>query len=384
MGIKGIRGAGVLAGFAAAAAFTGADVAQALDWKFGGQVNRMVRYADNGDKSDFQHVDNSASQTRLRVKGMEGYGTDRGWGFKWETGITSNLSEFQDIEQSGNDSQAEFLTRQAKLFYWGPWGKLSWGQQNGAGRGAGRRDLSGTNDAQNNDTRRVSAVRFRDSTGFSSNDVGWVFRGVEYEGERDDMLRYDSPTFANFKASLSWGNDDEQEYAIKYRAVSRAISGRDRDPLDVISSFFGGGTQADVAVAYIRNGDSSTIGDSDYRIVTSGSVLWTNGINVTLAWGQQEPDDPNASNNHAWYSKLGYRVGPNRFSVDYGQSAGVDDQDFAGSNLEGTRWGAGYERDFDPYLLYAGYEQYGFDRKATGQPDPDDVRSFVIGGRLNF
>ena len=40
--------------------------AQALDVSVSGQVNRAIRFADNGANSDVQHIDGSASKSRFR------------------------------------------------------------------------------------------------------------------------------------------------------------------------------------------------------------------------------------------------------------------------------------------------------------------------------
>jgi hypothetical protein len=387
MRIHDMRVAGIAASLAAAIALTWADAAQAVDWKISGHINRMVRFADDGDKSDIQHLDNSNSQTRIRIKGLEGYG-DTGWGFKWETGITSNLSEFASLEQSTSDSQSEFMTRLAYIWYYAPWGKASMGQGYGAAWKTGQRDLSGTYDAQANDSRLWGSINFHDMVGTSSNTAGGLFRGIGYGGEREDRVRYDSPSFGGFKLSASWGNDDEQEYAVKYRAVSRDTSGREWDPEGPVSSLLGA-AQMDLALGYTRNTDDTPVGsggmgDSKSKIATSGSVLWNNGLNLTLAWGQQDPLNATDPTNHAWYSKVGYRTGKNAFSVNYGESVGVPDLDFGGFKLNGRQWGFAYARDMDPYTVYAGAEQVDLERKVPGQPDPDSMRSVVAGVRVDF
>ena len=67
--------------------------AQALDVSVSGQVNRAIRFADNGNSSDVQHVDGSAAGTRFQIAAegeampgvvagavlQEGFSANGGW-----------------------------------------------------------------------------------------------------------------------------------------------------------------------------------------------------------------------------------------------------------------------------------------------------------------
>ncbi|MBI5136156.1 MAG: hypothetical protein HZA24_02345 [Nitrospirae bacterium] len=371
------------AGLAAIAALLlgGATSAQAIETTIGGQVNRMIRLADNGDKSDIQHLDNSADQTRVGIHGHGMMDDTIKAGFDWETGITSNLSEFADIEQVGNDSNTEFQIRVAQVWAERPeFGRVSLGQGDGAARRAGRADLSGTEQALNNDFRRYHSVRFRDSGGFFVGDVSSVFHA--YEGLRDDRVRYDSPARAGWSAAASWGNDDEAELALRFAGLARRME----DAYDSSSSF-PAGTRVEGAVGYSRNlGQGTSLPDIDYQLDTSWSVLLTNGMNGTAAYGRQKLQGGAQDTNHAWYLKLGYKAGRHAFAVDYGQSTDNADPLSPSNPVDGTHYGLGWQMDLNRYntAIYAGVRVFQMERSVTGVPDPDDVRGLHTGIRVTF
>jgi predicted porin len=354
----------------AVALFFSAEAAHAVKVTIGGHVNRMIRFADNGDQSDIQHLDNSASQTRLRVSGKDMLQDGMMAGFNWETGMASNLSEFQDIEQTGNDSNSEFLIRVAEVWVSSDeWGKVALGQGDGAARHSGRKDLSGTELAHNNDFRRLHSVRFRDSGGFFVGDVSEVFHS--YEGVRDDRLRYDSPSIRGITGAASIGNNDEFEAGLVYDGKLSYLDG---------AKLIG-------AIGYTRNleqGFGSP--DIDYQLSTSWSLALKNDFNVTAAYGRQNLDKNNNDSNQAYYLKLGYKLGQNAFSIDWGCSIDSQDPLSASNTVDGTHYGVGWARPISRYnsTLYAGLRNFQMDREVTGVPNPDDVLGFHTGVQVNF
>jgi len=369
---------------ALAAVFLFSETAIAIDYKISGQVNRMIRFADDGDHSDIQHLDNAANQTRLRLKGGEQLDGLK-VGFKWETGLASNASDSLGINQTSNDDGGSFVTRHADLYFSGRWGKVRLGQGNGAARYAGRADNSGTELAHGNDFRHVSAIQYKDSGGFTVGFVDDVF--TSYEGSRDDRLRYDSPKLGGLKLKVSHGVEDWTELGLAYSLlVGEMVNSSEESS----SWLFGGGAEVDFRLGYTMNPRQPQLLGStwiDSQWTGSGSVLLANGFNFTGAYGQQELNTTGpADENSAWYVKLGYKTGALGYSVDYGQSKDMPDPLQPNETADGTHYGLGVQYRLDkPGLdLYASYKTYQQERSVTGVPDPDDVNVFVVGSRIQF
>jgi len=346
-----------------------------MDIRLSGRFARLLRSADIGKESDLQNLDNSAFPNYLRLNGRtkNDYGNGMAWGVNVEMGFQSNPSNQSNV---GDENSNTDLYNRATQIWWdtGRFGKVKLGYGPGAARSAGRNDLSGDPYGQNNDNRRGEGIVMRDGVGSTNLSLGELFR--DYQGRRDDYLTYYTPRIAGFNLGVSYGNDDAQEYALNYRLGEWGEKGEK-------------GTQVKASLAYLRNLESNTTGFSTpLGEVEDGwdmSASWrlANGISVTGAYGIQHPVANNQPTNFAYYSKLAYDLGQHTVSADYGISRGILDPVFF-DKVFGTHYGLGYEWDLDPYGVFAGYEIYQADRQAPGQPDPDDVKSFTAGLRVNF
>jgi len=57
---------------------------------------------------------------------------------------------------------------------------------------------------------------YNNNTGLYDATVNWGLAGTDFDAGRGDRIRYDSPTFAGFTASASWGFDDAWDVALRY------------------------------------------------------------------------------------------------------------------------------------------------------------------------
>lgn len=118
------------------------------------------------------------------------------------------------------------------------------------------------------------------------------------------------------------------------------------------------------------SGNEDTVG-------ASVSWLASNGLNVTLAAGAAEDDNPAVARKKFGYAKVGYIVGKHAVSVDYGRG-----DDFALAGDKADTFGIGYVYTPQTWLeLYAGAKQHRLDRPSS---DFDNVTFFMVGSRLKF
>ena len=75
---------------------------QAIDVDLSGEINRAIMWADDGRQSDVFFVDNTAWNSRFRIRGSQDIGRGMMAGFKLEFSAGTNENFSQTIKQSGD------------------------------------------------------------------------------------------------------------------------------------------------------------------------------------------------------------------------------------------------------------------------------------------
>ncbi len=330
-----------------------------------GQVNRGLLYVDDGDKTKVHNVDNDASSTRIRFIAEADPSNTLTVGAAIEVQFESNstASVNQNTDSSG-EGPNNFTERRVEVYFVDKHlGKLWLGQGWTASEGSSEVDLSGTDLAGYSDTAILAGGQFfrrydgtipQDGEGaLDGTNVKSAFTNMDGLG-RTDRVRYDTPSFAGFTAATSFTQGDGADLALKYKADYQ-------------------GVKVAAALAY-ADPDSSNVED---QVNGSISVLLDAGFNGTFAAGSQSTmkgRDPSF-----YYAKLGYRMGPNAFSVDYHRS---DDQDV--KNDEATSYGAQYVRTLEGWSTeaYVGIRNYELERSRSMHVE--DVLGVLAGARIKF
>ncbi len=170
-----------------------------------GQVNRGVLFADNGDDSEFFHVDNDNSSTRVRFIGTGPLTDDISVGTQIEVQFESNSTAAIDFNQDSPAGPNSFTERKLELYADSKrLGRLWVGQGDTASNATSEVDLSGTAVvAYSGIGDMAGGLEFgKDSTGAIGPQIKDVFSQMDGLS-RDDRLRYDTPSFGGFKASAS-------------------------------------------------------------------------------------------------------------------------------------------------------------------------------------
>ncbi|WP_295557060.1 porin [uncultured Hyphomicrobium sp.] len=192
-----------------------------------GQVNESIIYWDDGVEDNAYVVTNDNSRTRFGFRGKAKINSDFEAGYRIEIGIrTANSKRFtQDNDEGdGNPTDVGFDLRDS---YWylksKTYGGVSVGQQADATDAITETNLTQTKDFSKysdvEDTGLglflrstdggLSARSYRNLLGDSGDQPG--------DGDRrQNTVKYESPTFAGFTASASWGEDDVWDIALRY------------------------------------------------------------------------------------------------------------------------------------------------------------------------
>lgn len=328
--------------------------AQAVEYKISGHVNRMIRFADNGDGSDVQHVDNEASRTRFRIQGSEDIGNGMKAGIYLETSWASN--DATNVNIKANDGgDIRFDIRHSALFFSGDWGKVTMGHTSDAQDGTSFADLSNTwlvNEwASNFDHGGI--IAFGGAGNTAGTTLGSAFSS--FDGGRRDLIRYDSPALGPVTLAVS-------------------IADNSRWSIGAFSSTSLGGGELSANVGYTDFGGTTGAGGSSDQWSGSVSYLFSQGTSITGGYGQAD-GGTGASDPDSFYLKLGHQWGSHAVSIHYGET-----HDLSARDEDNTFWGVGWvytmRKDIE---MYAGYNNYELDRNNT-----DNVDIFVVGTRVKF
>lgn len=275
-----------------------------------GQVNTAVMWWDDGKEDNVYVVDNDISSTRFGFKGKAKITSDWSAGFKIEIetqvaasnevdsgfeGYTVVDGETVRRETNGDDPAPIIGIRKAEWYVKSKTlGKFTVGQGGFASDGAAHVDLSGTNViAQFDDLKFGEKLdprrQFADGTfGGGQRDYDDYTRGGNYEYNRGNRVRYDTPTFAGFVASAAWGEDDAWDVALRYAGEFGGVKVAGAIAYGQFTDGTGSLSNDNVCASPGQGGECS-----DAEVVTgSASILHTpTGLFVTAGGAWREFDN---------------------------------------------------------------------------------------------
>ena len=363
-----------------------------------GYVAKQIMFWDDGVEKNAYITDMGPTQaSNFRFSGSAKIAPG------WTTGymiriqdLTSNpMSLNQDIVSAGpglNVQMSHWYVASESL------GKVAVGKNVLASKSAAMfTDLSGTQIIANYVLFDGGGFYLRQN-GALRKDLTWGAFGYCYSQQRPwggdcdgivmNGVRYDSPTFAGFSVSASWGEDDDWEVAGRYQGEL-------------------GGFKVALGAGFSSNTDESTQPppvslhkDSDFfqaggyvQHLATGLFLHAiygreDNNNQTTLQGFTEPDT------HQWYVKGGIRRQwtPLGHTILYGEFAQYTDQlspaalaaGATGSEL--SRWGFGAVQEIDAasMSLWIKFRQQEVSITGPGLGGMDDFRYVSVGSLINF
>jgi predicted porin len=317
--------------------------AQALDVSVSGQVNRAIRFADNGVNSDVQNIDGSASKSRFRFTAEGELMPGITAGAHIEYGSSNNAGGALDIESE--DKPAGFDPRHSLLYFSGDFGKVTLGNAPAAGNGVMWTSHNGAwmGTEYSPDTNSGLGVMNTDSTstGYS---VFSFFPSVNIG--RKNTLRYDTPSIGPISVSASVQKDSATGHSWSFGASL----GHDVGAANVIAGLI-----------YMED-----------VLGIAGGLAFANGTSVNAAWGS---DDDSGEDYEDMYINVAHSWGSMSVAVDYRSTEN-------GADMEGRAIGLGAQYSLGGGVdVYAGFNSYSFDAPGA---DLEDINAFHIGSRVRF
>jgi predicted porin len=209
-------------------------------------------------------------------------------------------------------------------------------------------------------------------------DVTWSALGgcTDCNGVPLNSVRYDTPTFAGFSASASWGPSDFWDVAIRYAGEFS-------------------GFKLAAAAAYSESSDSNNVtfsqapGSQFFQVGAYAQHVPT-GLFLYGAYGQLEFDDSSTDGNDFWYVKAGIRQRwhPLGHTVLYGEYQDNQNDAFDvanGLSSEVQLWGVGVVQEIDnaAMSIWVKYRNIEGDI-SDNSVEIDDFQYVSFGALINF
>jgi hypothetical protein len=336
-----------------------------MNFKISGQINRAVQHADNGLNSEIRHVTNTNSQNKLRFTGTGKISDDLKIMAYAELGNNDSGSSSQSVSDADVGNNTGFATtRYMELRITSKsMGKLYLGHGGDAQDGVvGAGNLSGLGVAMSGGMDEDLQFADEDFVTSAGAQVGRIDSfNNEFDGTRQDRIRYDTPSFNGFKVAVSHANNDRVSYSLRYGGNLN-------------------GMKVKGAIGKTEN-DSGTANSNDESSASMG-ILLPMGLNLQYAYGERSRagrNDPTAN-----YFRVGYRMknmgmGETRVGVSLHQ---VDDGAANGDDWQSLNFAVVQVIEPLGAELYGAYSNVSLDRTATA--NIEDIDIVTVGLRVNF
>lgn len=327
-----------------------------------GQINRAMNLVNDGSTAKLYHVDNNASNSRIRFTGSAQITDNLLLETRIETAISPDNSAL--VSQTNQSPDSFFNQRWAEISLQSKTlGKLSLGKGDTASKGTALQDLSRTDLVQYVGIVDIAGGMLFRKTGdrhdLTTIRVSNAFSHRDGLG-RQSRLRYDSPSLLGFTLAGSLVSEQRSDLALYWGG-----------------SGYGFKAVGAVAVANPRLSDSGMQYDGSFSLLHRAS-----GLNLTVSGGIQKHTV--AKENTNLYVKLGWianftRLGYTAFGIDYANSGNMPSNNDRGHSFSGA-----VVQSFEKYAteLYLQYRLYRLD-KADGT-QLSDIQVSTLGVRVKF
>jgi hypothetical protein len=337
--------------------------------KIYGQVNKAIMFWDNGRDTDTYIVDNDSSSTRMGFRGKAKINSDWSAGYRIELDLpnaeSDRVSENNDDGRGGAGNTTPNLRRSAMYIKSKTFGKVTWGLTSHALDGTTTQDVSGTHVvARNAGLRYVEAFSIINSTtGLATGSLwGNIFDG-DTEFDRDNVVRYDTPTLAGFRVSASWGENDEWSVAAFYKGT--------------VGDFK---IKAGVGYGEDKEGFAGTTAVSENFNGSASIMHAPTGLFLTASGGELEKGNNQKDNFYQIKGVIQQKWNSYGKTTLYGEYVKAETDDTGEADL----WGFGVVQKVDAAAmeLYAAYRHYEADLDSGVQTE--DFQTIVTGARIKF
>jgi predicted porin len=239
-----------------------------------GQVNTVVMAWDNGTDRAAYIVDGATETSRFGFKGTAKIRQGLTAGFRLEVSAISapsnGVTEIDDDAGSAGDGvlavrHANWFIRDDKI------GTLTLGRTDMTTGGITEIDLGGSNIVAKAGVYFGNDIEIMSTAGVGVGNFD-AFAVGNFEYDRNNAVRYDTPAIAGFRGSAAWGEDERWDVALRYAGEFS-------------------GFRVAAGIAYGVDTDELAVGQERTFLGGSASVLHTaSGLFLTGAWAERTRD----------------------------------------------------------------------------------------------
>ena len=196
-----------------------------------GQVNEALIFWDDGRETNAYVVSNNNSRTRFRFVGDAKISADWSAGYLLEIGVryANSGSRAQGTDKAGGDTNSLDIRHSAWWLDNKQLGRIWVGQTSSATDGIAEINLANVNAVGSDPSAWNGGFFLRNGNNSLStkswNNITPSFAGAwnAGEGDRNNIVKYVSPTFVGFTFSAAWGEDDMWDTALRYAGEFNGI-----------------------------------------------------------------------------------------------------------------------------------------------------------------
>jgi predicted porin len=363
-----------------------------------GQVNEALIFWDDGVESNAYVVSNNSSRTRFRFVGSAKINPDWSAGYLLEIGVryANSGNRNQGTNAAGGDTNTIDIRHSAWWIESKQLGRMWVGETSTASDGITEINLANVIAVGADPSAWQGGFFLRRSdnnalTARTWNQVTPSFAGAwnAGEGDRNNIVRYVSPTLQGFTFSVAWGEDDIWDIALRYagefNGVRVAAGIGYKETRDNV-----GKSGADGFACSDLDSGNVTVSATDCSAFgISGSIMHVpTGLFVTASYGRIEDDNRSRlfgysvdDNDEHWYIQAGieknwFGIGKTTLYGEYGNyeagaiittSGAVQDLsslgiagNARGAGAETELWGLGINQSIDAAAmdLYLSYRNF--------------------------
>ena len=388
-----------------------------------GWVNEAVLFWDDGVEQNAYQVTNLVAQSRFRFVGSAKINADWSAGYLLELGVHgANSSQVTADTDDGGGPNAVGVRHSAWWLQSKQLGKLWVGQTSSATDAITEINLANTlHFATQNASAHsggfavrtpagvLTDVQLRQFMGGNNNATGGNTSAQIGEGERFNVVKYETPTFAGFAMSVSAGEDDMWDVALRYAGEFSGFK---------IAAGVGYMKYTDLAAGDLNcatlnaaNNNPAVQNHDCQQFGASGAIMHVpTGLYVHAAYGQRSDDNLFVAGSDDTSTQLYIQGGieQNFFGIgkttlfgeyqrwDIGSTvnaAGV----LQSSGREMTMWGIGFNQAIDAAAMDLYVRYNNFDAECTavvaggchtggaaGRTSYQEFQTIMAGGKINF
>lgn len=335
-------------------------------------------------------VDPQTSGSRFGFKGAAAINSEWSAGYQFE--FQWQNADIQKVRKDNDEGpdlpefrQAHWWMKSARL------GKVRVGLADTANSGIAEIDVSITSIADGMSSSQAGA-------GIIRNDIGGPGSG-NFEYNRQNIVRYDTPTFGGFYASTSYGEDDLWDVAFRYAGEHMGFK---------MAGGIAYGRRNDCGYGMADGGYATSCGfrvgfaggqPEEATIETlNGSVSALHvgtGLFFTGAAGERQAEDTVSCNNkehnggnceNDWFYMVKAGVQRKYFALGKTAVFGIAGEQHNGIDQAWQGWGLGAVQQIDAAAmdLYISYRSYDVDTGYGIDKADGDFDTVVAGGRIKF